>query len=98
MTSNEEGFLVEGERVEVVEGEGEEGVGGEEGGETAAVEVEEGGDGGGQGGDLWCGEGGEGCHDYISGGLLFHYGIMCQKKRDKSLYCIVVKCVGKSVS
>lgn len=83
MAGNEEGFLVEGEGVEVVEGEGEEGAGGEEGGETTVVEVEEGGDGGGQGGDLWRGEGGECCHDCTSGGLLFHYGIMCQKKKKR---------------
>lgn len=45
VAGNEEGFVVEGEGVEVAESEGEEGRGGEEGGEAAEVAVEDGGDG-----------------------------------------------------
>lgn len=45
MTGDEEGFVWEGERMEVVDGERKEGRGGEDSGEAAPVDVSEGEDG-----------------------------------------------------
>lgn len=60
---------------EVVEGEGEEGRGGEEGDEAVAVVVEGGGERKAEGGELGGGESGEGTHDdgfYISVLVITH--------------------------
>ena len=84
MAGNEEGFLGEGERVEMVKGVGEEGRGGEEGDKAAVVVEEGGGEGVRKGGELRGGESGEGSHHceggFCSSSLLSHgydYGILC---------------------
>lgn len=74
--------MVEGEGIEVAEGEGEEGWGGEEVGQAVAVALEGGGDGVCEIGELGRGESGEGCHDDgFSGGLVCHDRITCKTIR-----------------
>lgn len=63
VAGDKEGFLGKREGVEVVDGDREEGWGGEEGDEAVAVVVEGGGEGGTKGGELGGGESGEGSHD-----------------------------------
>lgn len=74
VAGDEEGLLREGERVEVAEGCGKEGWGGEDGGEAAVVAVAGGDEGVGQMGEVRGTEGGECSHDACN---FFHYGILC---------------------
>lgn len=64
VAGDEEGFVVEGEGLEVAESEGEESRGGEERDEAAEVAAEEGGDGVGEMREVRRRESGERGHDY----------------------------------